>query len=111
LLPAPQGGIAAPGRFFLAKHPASRAGLLRIGDLTVRLGKWDAKRLPNRQVDLRPNHPAFDFGLVDLNRVADEVIIKFRGRHLVHRSFLLVKYRHRPDLIPLEISRKILYFK
>ncbi|MEY3050229.1 MAG: hypothetical protein RLY31_14 [Bacteroidota bacterium] len=54
LLPASRGGIAAMGRFFLAKHPASRAGLLRIGELTVWFSKWDAKRLPKRQFDLRP---------------------------------------------------------
>jgi hypothetical protein len=54
LLPASRGGIAALGRFFIAKYPALRAGLLRIGDLTVWFSKWDEKRLPDRQFDLRP---------------------------------------------------------
>jgi hypothetical protein len=38
----------------VAKHPASRAGLLRIGDLTIQFSKWNAKRLSDRQSDLRP---------------------------------------------------------
>jgi hypothetical protein len=52
--PRSRGGIAALGRFCLAKPPALRAGLQWIGDLTVWFSKWDAKRLPKRQFDLRP---------------------------------------------------------